>query len=85
MMRQPANWLSARRAKEQQFMFAPYVKKKENQDGFLSPKEFHRAVNAEMQAIKKMKAIDYLCWEMKWPSVVAMYWTEGHSYLPWLR
>jgi hypothetical protein len=34
------------------------VKKKENPDGFLTMKDFHRAVNVELQAIKKMKAID---------------------------
>jgi hypothetical protein len=27
-------------------------------DGFLSLKDFHRAVNAEMRAFKKIKAID---------------------------
>ena len=35
--------------------FEPYVKKKENPDGFLSLKEFHRAVNLGMQAIIQMK------------------------------
>jgi len=34
------------------------VQKKENLDGFPSMKDFHRAVNVEMQAIKNMKAID---------------------------
>jgi hypothetical protein len=34
------------------------VRKKEHPDGFLSLKDFHRAVNAEMETIKKMKAID---------------------------
>ena len=34
------------------------MKKAGQPDGFLSLKEFHRAVNVEMQAIKKMKAID---------------------------
>jgi hypothetical protein len=34
------------------------VRKQENPDGFLTMKDFHRAVNAEMQAIKKMKTID---------------------------
>ena len=29
----------------------------ENPDGFLSMKDFHRAVNVEMQAIKKVNAI----------------------------
>ena len=38
--------------------FEPYVKKKENPDGFLSMKDFNRAVNVEMQAIKKMKPIN---------------------------
>ncbi len=38
----------------------PYVKKQANPDGFLSLKDFHRAVNVEMRAIKnkKMKVID---------------------------
>jgi hypothetical protein len=30
----------------------------ENPDGFLGMKDFHRAANAEMQAIKKMRMID---------------------------
>jgi hypothetical protein len=30
----------------------------ENPDGFLTMKDFKRAVNAEMQAIQKMKPID---------------------------
>jgi hypothetical protein len=35
-----------------------YVKKKDNHEGFLDLKGFYRAVNSEMQAIKKMKPID---------------------------
>ena len=38
--------------------FEPYVKKAGQPDGFLSLKDFHRAVNVEMQAIKKMRVID---------------------------
>jgi hypothetical protein len=38
--------------------FEPYVKKPGQPDGFLSMKDFNRAVNAEMQPIKKFKAID---------------------------
>jgi hypothetical protein len=37
-----------------------YVKKKDNPEGFLDLKGFYRAVNSEMQAIKKMKPIDWL-------------------------
>jgi hypothetical protein len=29
-----------------------------NPDGFLTLKDFHRAVNAEMQAIKRLRPID---------------------------
>jgi hypothetical protein len=35
-----------------------YARKTWHPDGFLSLKEFHRVVGVEMQAIKKMKAMD---------------------------
>ena len=41
----------------QKSSFEPYVKKQANPDGFLDLKGFHRVVNAEMQAIKKLKAL----------------------------